>query len=240
MTVNALPVWNELMHNPVFGLTLTMASYLAGRAIQKVLRGSSVANPTLIAIMLVAIGLHFAGIPYEAYYQSTQLLTFLLGPATVALAVPLIKNIDHLKGRLLAILLALTAGSLASALAGIGLVEVFGGSRAVAFSMAPKAVTTPIAINVAQTAGGIPSLCAALAIGSGILVATFINRICKWTGITDMRTLGFAAGTAGSGVGAAHALSLSELAGAFGALAVGFNGLITPLIVLVLTHIWPG
>jgi putative effector of murein hydrolase len=239
MTVNEPVVWNELVRTPVFGLTLTIASYLAGRRIQRICRGNSLANPVFIAILLVAGFLDITGTPYQVYYESTQLLTFLLGPATIALAIPLIKNIQHVKGRLAGIFLALTAGSLVSALSGIGLVLVCGGSRAVAFSMAPKAVTTPIAINIAQTAGGIPSLCAALAISGGILVAISIKWILSWTGITDVRTFGFAAGTAGSGIGAAHALSLSELGGAFGALAVGFNGLVTPLIVLTIAHIWP-
>ncbi|HYZ73779.1 MAG TPA: LrgB family protein [Chthoniobacterales bacterium] len=239
MKLNEFSFWNDLVRSPSFGITITVASYVAGRAIQKLFRGSSLANPVLIAILLVAGFLHITGTSYQTYYESTQLLVFLLGPATVAFAVPLIKNIQHVKGRLWTILLALTAGSLLSAVAGVGLVLMCGGSRAVAFSMAPKAVTTPIAINIAQTAGGIPSLSAALAITGGILVAISINWIFKLAGIRDARSYGFAAGTAGSGIGAAHALSFSELAGAFGALAVGFNGLVTPLIVLALTHIWP-
>jgi putative effector of murein hydrolase len=237
--LNDFPVWNDLVRSPAFGLTVTVASYLAGRAIQKAFRGSSLANPVLIAILLVTGFLKITGTSYQTYYESTQLLIVLLGPATVAFAIPLIKNIDHVKGRLWSISLALIAGSLLSAVTGIGLVRICGGSRAVAFSMAPKAVTTPIAINIAQAAGGIPSLSAALAIIGGILVAISINWIFRLARIRDARTYGFAAGTAGSGIGAAHALSFCELAGAFGALAVGLNGLVTPLIVLGLTHIWP-
>jgi putative effector of murein hydrolase len=237
--LNELPAWNDLVRSPAFGITVTVACYLAGRAIQRVFRGSSLANPVLIAILLVAGFLKITNTSYQTYYESTQLLIFLLGPATVAFAIPLIKNIEHVKGRLWRISLALTAGSLVSAVAGVGLVLMCGGSRAVAFSMAPKAVTTPIAINIAQAAGGIASLSAALAITGGILVAISINWIFRLAGIRDARTYGFAAGTAGSGIGAAHALSFCELAGAFGALAVGFNGLVTPLIVLALAHIWP-
>jgi putative effector of murein hydrolase len=237
--LNDFPAWNDLVRSPALGITVTVTSYLAGRAIQKAFRGSSLANPVLIAIFLVAGFLKITGTSYQTYYESTQLLIFLLGPATVAFAIPLIKNIDHVKGRLGSISLALMAGSLLSAVTGIGLVRICGGSRAVAFSMAPKAVTTPIAIKIAQAAGGIPSLSAALAIIGGILVAISINWIFRLARIRDARTYGFAAGTAGSGIGAAHALSFCELAGAFGALAVGFNGLVTPLIVLGLTHIWP-
>lgn len=240
MTINQLHFWSDLARTPVFGPTITVASYLAGRAIQRACRHNSMANPVLIGMLMVVGLLKITGVPYQDYYESTQLITFLLGPATVALAISLIKNIAHVKGRLFRILLALTAGSLVSAVTGIGLVLMCGGSRAVAFSMAAKAVTTPIAINVAQTAGGIPSLCAVLVIGGGILVAMSIKSILNWTGITDARTFGFAAGTVGSGIGAAHALSFCELAGAFGALALGFNGLVTPLIVLIIAHLWPG
>src|ERR1700757_4135510 len=239
MRLNDFPAWNDLVRSPAFGITVTVASYLAGRAIQKAFRGSSLANPVLIAILLVAGFLKITGTSYQTYYESTQLLIVLLGPATVAFAIPLIKNIDHVKSRLWSISLALIAGSLLSAVTGIGLVRICGGSRAVAFSMAPKGVTTPIAINIAQAAGGIPSLSAALAIIGGVLVAISIDWMFRLARIRDARTYGFAAGTAGSGIGAAHALSFCELAGAFGALAVGFNGLVTPLIVLALTHIWP-
>jgi putative effector of murein hydrolase len=229
----------ELFRTPGFGVTLTICSYMIGVVIQKACRGASVANPVLIAMLLVAGFLNISGTSYQAYYESTQPITFLLGPATVALAVPLIKNLGHLRGRIIGIFLALTAGSVVSVLSGIGLVAICGGSRAVAFSMAPKAVTTPIAINIAQTTGGIPSLCAVFAISGGILVAISIRWLLDWTRITDVRVFGFAAGAAGSGIGAAHALSLCDLAGAFAALAVGFNGLLTPLIVPALEHFWP-
>jgi putative effector of murein hydrolase len=105
--------------------------------------------------------------------------------------------------------------------------------------MAPKAVTTPIAIQVTQTVGEIPSLAAVLAIAGGVLVAISIQSLLKWAKITDWRAFGLAAGTAGSGIGAAHAISFDEIAGAFAALAVGLNGLLTALIVPTLVHLWP-
>ena len=190
-------------------------------------------------MLIVAGFLKVSGTPYQAYYESAQAITFLLGPATVALAIPLFKNIAHVRGQVFRVFLVLTTGSLVSAASGVGLVLMCGGSREVAFSMAPKAVTTPIAMNIAQSAGGIPSLCAVLAICGGILVAVTIKSILTWTGIRDARTFGFAAGTVGSGIGAAHAVSFCELAGAFGALGLAFNGLITPVIVQAIAHLWP-
>ena len=240
MKTDHLYFWADFIRTPVFGLTLTVASYLAGRAIQRACGGNSLANPVLIAMLGGGGFLKVTGTPYQAYYESTQLITFLLGPATVALAVLLFKNIEHVRGRMFRIFLVLTTGSLISVASGIGLVLMCGGSRAVAFSMAPKAVTTPIAINIAQSNGGIPSLSAVLAICGGVLVAVTIKWTLAWTGVRDTRTFGFAAGTIGSGIGAAHALSFCELAGAFGALGMAFNGLITPVIVQAIAHFWPG
>jgi putative effector of murein hydrolase len=240
MNTSALhDLWVQLTATPLFGLTLTILSYSIGRAIQRACRGATLANPVLISILLTGGVLGITGIPYKTYFVSAQLIHFLLGPATVALAVPLVRNLADLRRDLPGIALALTAGSLVSAVGGIALVEICGGSRATALSMAPKAVTTPIAIEVTQTVGGIPSLTAVLAIASGVLVAISIQSLLRRAKITDWRAFGLAAGTVGSGVGAAHAISLNERAGAFAALAIGLNGLLTTLTVPMLVHFWP-
>lgn len=232
-------LWVQLTPTPLFGLTLTILSYLIGQAIQRACRGAALANPVLISILLIGAILGITGTSYSTYFAGAQLIHFLLGPATVALAVPLVRNLGHLRRSLPGVALALTAGSLVSVIGGIALVEICGGSRAAALSMAPKAVTTPIAIEVTQTVGGIPSLAAVLAIAGGVLVAISIQSLLKWAKITDWRAFGLAAGTAGSGIGAAHAISFDEIAGAFAALAIGLNGLLTALIVPTLVHFWP-
>ena len=240
MNTSALhDLWVQLTPTPLFGLTLTILSYLVGHAIQRACRGAALANPVLISILLIGGILGITGTPYRTYFAGAQLIHFLLGPATVALAVPLVRNLGHLRRSLPGIAPALTAGSLVSAIGGITLVEICGGSRAAALSMAPKAVTTPIAIEVTQTVGGIPSLGAVLAIASGVLVAISIQSLLRWAKITDWRAFGLAAGTVGSGIGAAHAISFDEIAGAFAALAIGLNGLLTALMVPTLVHFWP-
>jgi putative effector of murein hydrolase len=105
--------------------------------------------------------------------------------------------------------------------------------------MAPKAVTSPIAIEVAQTVGGIPALTAALAISSGILAAMFIQRLLPWAKTEDAHVFGLAVGNVGSGIGAAHALGFHEIAGAFAGLAIALNGLLTALVVPLLVNFWP-
>src|ERR1700737_3464995 len=186
-------LWIQLTPTPLFGVTLTILSYLIGHAIQRACRGSALANPVLISILLIGGILGVTGTPYSTYFAGAQWIHFMLGPATVALAVPMVRNLGHLRRSLPGVALALTAGSLVSAIGGIALVEICGGSRAAALSMAPKAVTTPIAIEVTQTVGGIPSLGAVLAIASGVLVAISIQSLLRWAKITDWRGCGLGA-----------------------------------------------
>ena len=228
----------ELAPTPIFGITLTLAAYVISLRIQRAARGSALANPVLLSILIIGSVLHLSGISYETYFNGAALIHFLLGPATVALAVPLANNFLHLKRRLFGIVLAIVTGSIVSIVSGIGIVEMLGGSRVIAFSMAPKAATTPIAMDVSRTFGGIPSLTAVLAISGGILVAIFIRPILKCMKIEDWRAFGLAAGTAGSGIGAARAIPLHETAGAFAGLAIGLNGLITALLVPIAIHLW--
>jgi putative effector of murein hydrolase len=135
--------------------------------------------------------------------------------------------------------LALLAGSITSTLSGVCIVWLLGGSRAVAFSMAPKAVTTPIAMAVAQQAGGVPALTAALAIAGGIIAAMLGETILRQLRVDDWRAHGLAAGVAGSGVAAAQVAPRDSLAAAFAAVGIGLNGVLTAVIVPVVSLLWP-
>jgi putative effector of murein hydrolase len=208
----------------LFALTLTLVAWLIGVFIQRRLRDTPFANPVLVAILLIGITLRLTHTSYPTYFEGAQFIHFLLGPATVALAIPLVRNMDLIRKSLRAMGPALLVGSLVSALSGYMLVRVCGGTRAIALSMLPKAATTPIAIGVAQTVGGIPSLTAVLAIAVGI------EALLKALRITDWRAWGLAAGTAGSGIGAAEVIRKSEVAGAFAGMAIGLNGLLTSVL----------
>ena len=236
---NAWAVWEQVIATPAFAISLTLGSYQLGHFIQRLCRGAPIVNPVLVSILLIGGFLRLTGTPYETYFSGAEFIHFMLGPATVALAIPIIHNLERLKGMRVAVLLGIVIGSLVSAGSGIGLVELFGGSREVAVSMAPKAATTPIAIGVSQNLGGIPSLSAVLAIASGILAAVSLEFLLGLVKVRDWRPLGLAAGTAGSGIGAARAISIHETAGAFAGLAVALNGLTTALLVPVLVHFWP-
>jgi putative effector of murein hydrolase len=219
------------------GTLVTVAAYWLGVLIQRTLGGNPVANPVLIAIVLIATVLQFSKTPYANYFAAARIIHFLLGPVMVALAVPLAAGLRQFRSSLAGAVPAIAMGSLVSAATGLWIVHLLGGSAVVAHSMTPKAATTPIAIGISQRIGGQPSLTATFAILSGILVAVSVGHVLNWCRVTDWRAYGVAAGTAGSGIGTARAFQLNELAGAFAGLALGLNGLATALISPVLIYL---
>jgi putative effector of murein hydrolase len=214
-------------------LALTIGAYLFGVWVQGKVRAAW-ASPVLIAIVLIGLALRGLRVPYATYFSGAQGIHFLLGPATVALAVPLVRAMEHLRRSLWAMLAALFAGALTGAVSGYGLVRVLGGSRVLALSMLPKSLTTPIAIEVSQTVGGLPSLTAVLAILAGVLVAVVVYPVVETLRMRDEGAIGLGAGTAGSGVGASRVLAVHPVSAAFAAVAIGLNGLITAVIAPVL------
>lgn len=223
---------------PLLWISVTLVAYVAAKRLQRSLGRTPLANPVLVSIVLVASLLLATHTPYPTYFSGVQLIHFLLGPATVALAVPLARNIRHVRASLRSIGLALVAGSAVSALSGFGLVWALGGSREVALSMAPKAATTPIAIGVAQQIGGTPALTAALAILGGIVAAVVGEHVLAALRVQDHRVHGFAAGLAGSGIAAAQAAKLGGLAAAFAGLGIALNGIATALIAPLIADWW--
>jgi len=221
----------------LYGVFLTPCAYWIGLRIQRLLKGSPLANPVLIAMGLIGALLLATHTPYPTYFFGARIIHFLLGPATVALAVPLADSLRTLRHRLATAVPAICVGSLMSAASGLWLVRWLHGSASVAHSMAPKAATTPIAIGIAQGVGGEPSLTAALAILGGITVAMLLHFLPRVMAMENWPAIGVAAGTAGSGIGTARAFQLSEVAGAFAGLALGINGLTTAVFVPLLVHL---
>lgn len=231
-------LWAPLTATPLLWLVLTVMAYIVGQMIQRACGGAALASPVLIAVVLVAIFVLATGTSYQTYFAGAQFINFLLGPATIALAMPLAKNISLVRTNLHSVGLALLAGSITSIVSGVAIVWLLGGSRAVALSMAPKAVTTPIAVAVSQEIGGVPALTAVLAILGGIVAAVVGQQLLHHLRVSDWRAHGLAAGVAGSGVAAAQVASRNELGAAFAALGIGLNGLLTALLVPVLMLLW--
>ena len=239
------PVWGpgwgpgltaRVLQTPLVALTLTVGAYLLGVAVQRRVRAPW-ANPVLFAIVLIGIALRLLGITYATYFTGAQAIHFLLGPATVALAVPLVRSMEHIRRSLWPMLTALLAGSVVGAVSGYGLVRVLGGSREVALSMLPKSLTTPIALEISQTIGGNPPLTAVLAIVAGVLVAVVVYPALGRLRVRDAAAVGLAAGTAGSGVGASRVIGEHPVSAAFAAVGIGLNGLMTAVLAPLLARL---
>lgn len=238
MTYALEHMWTPLAATPLVWLTVTLLAYRGATLLQRACKGSLLASPVLIAIVVVSLVVVATRTSYAVYFAGAQFVNFLLGPATVALAVPLARNLDLIRRNFHSIGLALLAGSLTSIVSGVAIVWLLGGTRQVALSIAPKAVTTPIAIAVSQQIGGDPALTAALAILGGIVAAIAGQAMLRRLAVKDWRAHGLAAGVAGSGIAAAQVANLSELAAAFAALGIGFNGLLTAVIAPLLALPW--
>lgn len=220
-----------LRASPLVCLALTVCAYLVGLWLHRLAAASPLLNPVLVAIGLVAGLLILSGTPYQDYFAGAKPVHILLGPATVALAVPLYRQIHHLRRAWLALGVTLVAGSLTAIASAVGLARVLGAPAVVGLSLAPKSATTPIAIGIAQKIGGLPTLTAVLVILTGITGAVIGSSLLRLVGVRDARAVGFAIGLAAHGIGTARAFQLSETAGAFAGLAMAANGLATALLV---------
>ena len=220
-------IWVYLSAQPLVWLTLTLAADLLAITLHRKAGGHPAANPVLISVAILVALLLATDTPYQRYFDGAQFVHFLLGPATVALAIPLHAQWPRLKSMAGPLLIALVAGSLTAALSAWGIGALLGGSRESLMSLAPKSVTTPIAMGVAERIGGLPSLTAVLVISAGIIGAVFGRGVMRRLNVSDHAVHGFAIGIASHGIGTARAFQVSEQAGAFAALAMGLNGLLT-------------
>jgi predicted murein hydrolase (TIGR00659 family) len=183
----------------------------------------------MLAVAMLVLVLTATGTDYQTYFDGAQFVHFLLGPATVALAIPLYAQWERLRSMLLPLLLTLVVGSLTAALSAVGIAALLGASRESMMSLAPKSVTTPIAMGVAERLGGLPSLTAVLVISTGIVGAVGARYVYQWLRLEDHAVRGFAIGLVSHGIGTARAFQDSEQAGAIAALAMGLNALLTAL-----------
>lgn len=227
-------LWVYLSASPLLGLTITLLAYQAAFAIFKRSGGHPLANPVLIAVTLLVAFLLATGTAYETYFAGAQFVHFLLGPATVALAIPLYAQFRKVRAMARPVALGLVAGSLSAIVSAIAVARLLGASLPTQLSLAPKSVTTPIAMGIAERIGGIPSLTAVMVIVTGILGAVGGRYVFDALRIHDPAIRGFAMGVASHGIGTARAFQVSEQSGAFAALAMGLNGALTALLLPLL------
>ncbi|MBO1075906.1 LrgB family protein [Roseomonas marmotae] len=222
-------IWVYLAREPLSALTFTLLAWLAALRIQHLLHRHPLANPVLIAVAILSFGLLVTGVDYRAYFQGAQFVHFLLGPATVALAVPLHRQWRDLNSALLPAGLSILLGGLLSAGLGVGLAAACGAAPEILASLAPRSVTTPVAMGVAERLGGLPSLTAIVVLCSGAVGAALGPLVMNWAGVRDWRARGLAIGTVSHGLGTARALSVNLTAGVFSSLAMGLNAVLTTL-----------
>ncbi|HEX7240295.1 MAG TPA: LrgB family protein [Longimicrobiaceae bacterium] len=214
----------------------TVAVYLAAERLYR-RAGTLLLNPVLVSVAVLIAALLVLGVDHATYQRGGRLVAFFLGPAVVALAVPLHLQWGEIARRGRAILLAVLAGSAVGIVAGGATAALLGAPPAVVRSVVPRSVTTPIAMAVAEKAGGIPPLTAALVIASGLLGAMVGPALLRRTGVRSRTAAGLAMGAAAHGIGTARALEEGEAEGAAAGLAIGLMGLATALLTPLLVRL---
>ena len=223
-------IWTHLASSPLMGLTATLLAYRLSHAMYVRSRFNPLLNPLAVSIVALVSLLTLTGISYQTYFEGAQFLHFLLGPATVALAIPLVQQIDKLKKNWLAMLTASLLGGAAAIATAMVVARLLGASTATVLSIAPKSVTTPIAMGIAEKIGGLPSLTAVLVMLTGVLGATIAHAVFNLMNIKDDAVRGFALGVTAHGIGTARAFQLSQEMGAFSGVAMGLSGALTALL----------
>ena len=219
----------EIMSNPIILLAITFGIYYVARQIQK-RTGWVVLNPILITIAALIALLQLTGISYETYEQGGQYIDFWLKPAIVALGVPLYQNLGQIRRQLLPILMSQLVGCLVGLVSVTLIASALGASHEVIVSLAPKSVTTPIAMEVCKTSGGIPSLTAAIVVIVGLFGAIFGFKILEVWHVRNPFSQGISMGTAAHAVGTSRAMEKGETYGAYSSLGLILNGVLTALL----------
>lgn len=226
-----IDVWAYLSASPLLHLTMTVGAYAFSDWVYRRSGNRSLLHPVLIAVVMLVAILAMTGTDYATYFDGAQFVHFFLGPATVALAVPLYLNFARLREMWLPLSAGLLAGALTAALSAVFLAWLFDAAPQTLLALAPKSVTAPVAMGITEKLGGPASLTAILVVSTGILGAVIGPTVLDWCRVTDPAVRGFAMGTTSHGIGTARAFQESEVAGAFSGLAMGLNTLVSSLLI---------
>lgn len=224
---------NEFFSSPFFGIVLCVGTYAIGLWVNRK-TGSPIANPLLIAIALVIIFLITFDIPLESFNQGGDLVSFFLIPATAALALSIYRQVWLLKRNFLPIVIGSAVGSLVSMGSVYGLCNLFGLDEVMLYSLIPKSVTTPIAMDVSATLGGEPSITVAAVVLTGIVGAIFAPALIKIFRVGNSIAAGVAIGTSSHALGTTKALEIGEVEGAMSGIAIGVSGILTVIFAMII------
>ena len=227
-----------LEQQPLLWLFVTLSAYLVAEQIYRAAHNFALLNPVLISAVLIAGVLWLSRTSYADYFAGAQFIHVMLGPAIIALAVPVARYKDALWRARYPVLAAVICGGLAAALSAVILAKTFGLSDVLVASLAPKSVTAPIAMGIAEQLGGLTAIAAVLAVVTGITGAVMVTPLFTRLGFSDWRAQGFAVGVTCHGIGTAHAFQVHAIAGTFATIGMALNGLfssvVLPVVVMVL------
>ena len=237
MTSRFAETWVYLAQSPLLWLALTVATYAAAEALYRRLGRHPLVHPVPVSVTILVLILTASRTPYPRYFEGAQFVHFLLGPAIVALAVPLHRELHREKAVAVPLTVALLAGSATAVVSAIVVAKLAGASRETLLSLSPKSATAPVAMGIAEKLGGLPSLTASLVVLTGVLGAVIGPGLLRRLRVSNPAATGFALGVASHGLGTARAFELSETAGAFSGLGMGLNALATSLLVPAIVHL---
>ncbi len=229
---------NEIVSDSVFfGVAISIAAYWIGEKVREKWK-LPIFNPLLIAMLIVIAVLFLCDIDYETYHQGAQYITFLLTPATICLAVPLYRQIEVLKKNVAAIVISILCGCIAHVLIVLGIAVLFGVEDILILSILPKSVTTPIAIGISEEIGGIQAVTVVGVCTAGILGSVVGPTIFKWCKVTEPVAQGLGMGAPSHAIGTSKALEMGEIQGAMSSLAIVVTGILTVIIVPIVTEMY--
>ncbi len=229
------PAINALFYgqSTLFWLAVTVAVFAAIDWMSRKFGRPPYLHPVLWSVPVLIALLWVMDTPYDLYASATAMISFLLGPAVVAMAVPIWEQRQTIRKLAVPLLLALLAGSMTAIVSAVAIVWAFGAPKTVLASMAPRAATSPVGMAVAETLGGIPALAAVIIVFSGVFGAMIATPLLNAMGMKDYRVRGFAVGVSAHGVGSARAFQVSEIAGAYAGLGMALNAVMTTVLLAV-------
>lgn len=219
----------QYLTDPLFLIALTFGIYILMQMLQRRLR-LRILNPILLSIILIILILLGLDIDYDTYSAGGRYIEFWLKPAVVALGVPLYRQLESIRRQMIPLLVAELAGCVAGVVSVVLIAALLGASDVVIMSLAPKAVTTPIAMEISAATGGIPALTAAVVVCTGIFGSMAGYNIVRLSRIRSNPSSGLSIGTAAHAVGTSAAMEHSPRHGAYASLGLTLNGLLTSLL----------
>lgn len=216
-----------IVSHPISCLIATLGAYSIALWLQKLAGGHGLLNPVVIAIALVVVYISLLGIDYAVYMKGAELIHFMLGPATVALAIPLYKKVQMLRRQAMAIAISTSMACFISGFVSWFIARQMGAGQAIQLSIITKSVTSPIAIGIAEKIGAIPSMAVFFVFTTGILGSLFAPLVFKMVRMEDERSIGFSLGVTCHGLGVAKAFQRGETAGTFAVLGMSLMGLVS-------------